>query len=98
MTTGIIRATIATARSVTAKRVFVMFQPHRYSRTLALKDQFATAFQGADAVFVADVYPASEKPIEGVSGATIADAMTKAGQTGGAFVSDRRQIPIAIGR
>ncbi len=64
-----IRATLATARGVTAKRVWVMFQPHRYTRTLALKEEFATAFKDADGVFVADIYPASEKPIPGVSGA-----------------------------
>lgn len=93
-----IRATVATARGVTAKRVWVMFQPHRYTRTLALKEQFATAFKDADGVFVADIYPASEKPIPGVSGATIVDAMKAAGQTTGVFVPDRRHIPIALGR
>lgn len=69
-----IAATVATARTGGWKRILVMFQPHRYSRTLALKDAFAKAFDGADAVFVADVYPASEKPIPGVSGLTIVDA------------------------
>lgn len=69
-----IAATVATARTGGWKRILVMFQPHRYTRTLALKDAFATAFDGADAVFVADVYPASEKPIPGVSGLTIVEA------------------------
>jgi UDP-N-acetylmuramate--L-alanine ligase/UDP-N-acetylenolpyruvoylglucosamine reductase len=69
-----IAATVATARTGGWKRILVMFQPHRFSRTLALKDAFATAFDGADAVFVADIYPASEKPIPGVSGLTIVEA------------------------
>ncbi len=70
-----IAATIATARTGDWKRVLVMFQPHRYTRTLALKEEFGRAFDQANAVFIADVYPASEKPIPGVSGQTIVDAM-----------------------
>lgn len=70
-----IAATLATARTGGWKRVIAMFQPHRYSRTLALKDAFGGAFDDADHVFVADVYAASEKPIAGVSGATIVEAL-----------------------
>ena len=93
-----IRATLNTARAIGAKRVLVMFQPHRYSRTLALKDDFGAAFQGADAVYVTDVYPASEKPIPGVSGQTIVDAIAATGQAGAVYQPDRSQIPIEIGR
>jgi UDP-N-acetylmuramate--alanine ligase len=74
-----IAATVATARSTTPGKVLAMFQPHRYSRTLALQDQFGSAFDGADAVFVADIYPASEPPIPGVSGATVVEALHKHG-------------------
>ena len=74
-----IAATLATARSTTSGRVIAMFQPHRYSRTLALRDGFGRAFDGADAVFVADVYPASEPPIEGVSGMTVLEALRENG-------------------
>ncbi|HEY5705354.1 MAG TPA: UDP-N-acetylmuramate--L-alanine ligase [Terrimicrobiaceae bacterium] len=70
-----VAATIATARTGGWKRVLVMFQPHRYTRTLALREEFGRAFDQADAVFVTDVYPASEKPIPGVSGQMIVDAM-----------------------
>jgi UDP-N-acetylmuramate--alanine ligase len=70
-----IAATIRTARTGGWNRVLVMFQPHRYSRTLALKKQFGEAFDQADAVFVTDVYPANELPISGVSGQTIVDAI-----------------------
>jgi UDP-N-acetylmuramate--alanine ligase len=74
-----IAATLATARTGGWKRVLAMFQPHRYTRTLALKDEFGGAFQDADHVFVSDVYPASEKPIPGVSGATIVEALKACG-------------------
>jgi UDP-N-acetylmuramate--alanine ligase len=70
-----ISATIATARTGGWKRVLVMFQPHRYSRTLAFKEEFGRAFDHADMVFVADVYPANEVPIPGVSGQLIVEAL-----------------------
>lgn len=74
-----IAATLATARTGGWKRVLAMFQPHRYTRTLALKDEFGGAFSDADHVFVSDVYAASEKPIPGVSGATIVEALKACG-------------------
>ncbi len=83
-----IAATIATARTGDWKRVLVMFQPHRYTRTLALKEEFGRAFDQADAVFIADVYPASEKPIPGVSGQTIVDAMLAHGHPLAEFQPD----------
>ncbi len=62
-----IRATLATARQCGYQRVLVLFQPHRYTRTQLLMDEFGRAFHQADAVFVTDIYAASERPIEGVS-------------------------------
>ena len=93
-----IRATLKTAQAIGASRIFVMFQPHRYTRTLALKNEFGTAFQGAEAVYVADVYPASEPPIPGVSGQTVVDAIAATGQGGAVYQPDRYQIPIEVGR
>src|SRR5207248_7455169 len=61
-----IRATLKTARAVGRKRVLTMFQPHRYSRTKALHNEFGSAFDDADRVVVTDVYPANEPPIPGV--------------------------------
>lgn len=72
-----IRATLETARAGHAGRIVAMFQPHRYTRTQALGEQFGAAFAKADAVVVADVYPASEPPIEGVSGQTIVDVLRR---------------------
>ena len=91
-----IRATVATALGLGANRLFVMFQPHRYSRTLALRDDFGRAFAGAEAVYVADVYPASETPIPGVSGQMIVDAIVESDQEGAIYLKNRKRIPVEI--
>jgi len=67
-----IRATLAAARECGHKRVYVVFQPHRYSRTKDLMDEFASAFKDADAVIVLPIYAASEEPIPGVTGELLA--------------------------
>jgi len=77
-----IRATLKTARSTGRGRVLTMFQPHRYSRTKALSNEFGRSFDDADYVVVTDVYPASEVPIPGISGATIADKIATHGHPG----------------
>ncbi len=68
-------ATLTAACGEPGWRLRVIFQPHRYSRTQLLRDKFATAFRGASALTVTGVYAASEKPIEGIGGHTIADAV-----------------------
>jgi UDP-N-acetylmuramate--alanine ligase len=68
-----IRATLEAARQCHYRRVHVLFQPHRYTRTYHLMDEFARSFHHADSVFVLDIYAASEKPIEGVSAAALVD-------------------------
>jgi UDP-N-acetylmuramate--alanine ligase len=55
--------------------VLVAFQPHRYTRTQLLREEFADCFRDADLVLVTDIYAASETPIPGVSGASIVDAI-----------------------
>jgi UDP-N-acetylmuramate--L-alanine ligase/UDP-N-acetylenolpyruvoylglucosamine reductase len=87
-----IAATLATARTGGHGRVIAMFQPHRYTRTQALKDAFGKAFALADHVFVSDIYPASEKPIPGISGQTIVDAMLAAGHASATHVPDIGRI------
>jgi UDP-N-acetylmuramate--alanine ligase len=62
-----IRATLAAARECGHRRIHVVFQPHRYTRTLDLMDQFGDAFADADTVVVLPIYAASEEPIPGVS-------------------------------
>jgi UDP-N-acetylmuramate--L-alanine ligase/UDP-N-acetylenolpyruvoylglucosamine reductase len=75
-----VRATIAAARTLGHKRIVVAFQPHRYTRTHALREQFGTAFAGAEKLFLTDIYAANEKPIQGVNGYTTMDAVHAAGQ------------------
>lgn len=87
-----IAATLATARTGGHGRVIAMFQPHRYTRTQALKDAFGRVFALADHVFVSDIYPASEKPIPGISGQTLVDAMLAAGHTSATHVPDIARI------
>jgi UDP-N-acetylmuramate--alanine ligase len=67
-----IRATLAAARQCGFRRIHVIFQPHRYTRTQLLFDEFATAFTDADTVTVLDIYAASEVPIDDISGALLA--------------------------
>jgi UDP-N-acetylmuramate--alanine ligase len=74
-----IRATLQAARECGYGRVLVLFQPHRYTRTLDLMEDFAGAFGDADAVQVLDIYAASEQPIEGVTGETLAAAIREKG-------------------
>jgi UDP-N-acetylenolpyruvoylglucosamine reductase len=76
-----IAETLATARQLGARRVLVLFQPHLYSRTRHLAQEFGIALSSADAVAVADVYRARELPIDGVTGKLIVDEIrgTRAG-------------------
>jgi UDP-N-acetylmuramate--alanine ligase len=62
-----IRATLAAARQCGFRRVHVIFQPHRYTRTRDLMDEFVNAFADADTLSILDIYAASEKPIEGIT-------------------------------
>lgn len=72
-----VRAVVASVREALGRRVVAVFQPHRYSRTQALADEFGAAFKNADAVCITDIYPASEEPMPGVSGQLIADAIQR---------------------
>ena len=62
-----IRATLGAAKAASFRRIFAVFQPHRYSRTLHLFDDFARAFNLADSVLILDIYPAGENPIAGIT-------------------------------
>jgi UDP-N-acetylmuramate--alanine ligase len=74
-----IKATLQAARECGFRRILVLFQPHRYTRTRDLMAEFGTAFGDADVVQVLDIYAASEQPIEGVSGEALAAVMQKNG-------------------
>jgi UDP-N-acetylmuramate--alanine ligase len=62
-----IRATLSALANLSYKRLIAVFQPHRYSRTRALMEEFTGCFNGADRLIVTDIYPASEPPIPGVT-------------------------------
>jgi len=74
-----VRATIAAARQYHRGRLVVAFQPHRYTRTAYLGAAFVEALRGADEVYLAPVYAASEQPIEGVSERTIGEPLAAGG-------------------
>lgn len=90
-------ATLETARSLKPKRLVVLFQPHRYTRTQALASEFGAALQAADLVFITDVYPASEKPIKGITGQTLVDAMKEHGDIPATFLPDFATAHHAVG-
>ena len=81
-----VRATLAAARLGPYGRVLVLFQPHRYTRTQLLMDEFARAFHVADRVYLTDIYAASESPIDGVTGAVLAERLRDFGHRGAQFV------------
>ena len=72
-----IQATIRAASKLDFEHVYVLFQPHRYSRTELLACEFGPAFDEADSVIVMDVYPAGEMPIPGVNGKTVIDSILR---------------------
>src|SRR5213592_3701453 len=92
-----IRATLKTARSTRRKRVLAMFQPHRFSRTKALRKEFGCAFDDAHHVVVTDIYPASEPPIPGISGQTIVDEVLKRGHRAATYQPRFERIHCDIG-
>jgi len=81
-----IRATLAAARQCQYRRLHVLFQPHRYTRTAHLMDDFARAFHQADTVLITDIYAASEKPIDGVSGEALVERLGAFGHRHAEFV------------
>lgn len=82
-----IRATLGAAQQCQYARIHVLFQPHRYSRTAALLDEFARSFHQADNVLILDIYAASELPIEGVSSAKLVERMRDFGHRDVDYVS-----------
>jgi UDP-N-acetylmuramate--alanine ligase len=77
-----IKATLAAAKQCGFRKVHVVFQPHRYTRTRDLMDEFTTAFGDADSLFVLDIYAASEKPIEGIGGEALAGKIAEKNGSG----------------
>jgi len=81
-----IRATLDGARLCGFERIHVLFQPHRFSRTFHLMNEFGRAFHQADSVFVLDIYAASEQPIEGVTAEALVERIRQFGHRSAEYV------------
>jgi UDP-N-acetylmuramate--alanine ligase len=89
-----IRATLSAARECGFKKIHVVFQPHRYTRTADLLDEFTTAFPDADSLILLPIYAASETPIPGVTSELLAERIRTAGAT--CAISQAEDFPTAI--
>jgi UDP-N-acetylmuramate--alanine ligase len=76
-----IKATLSGARETTSRRIIAVFQPHRYTRTQFLHEEYGRAFDDVDEVIVTDIYSAGERPIENVSSKLIVDSIRKHSHT-----------------
>ncbi len=89
-------ATLEAAKRGWPCRTVVVFQPHRYSRLSSLMKEFATSFNQADVLFITEVYPAGEKPIEGVSGQVLFEGTQQFGHKNIYFEPDLSKIPALV--
>ena len=87
-----IRAVLSAAREGAEGRVIAVMQPHRYSRLEALMEDFQNAFNDADVVFVAPVYPAGEEPVEGVDSAALTEGLRTRGHRMVSAVADLHEL------
>jgi UDP-N-acetylmuramate--alanine ligase len=85
-----VRKTLEAARALRKQRVFALFQPHRYSRTELLMEQFKKSFDHADKLFITDIYAASEAPRPGVSGLALQEEVRRAGHPDAHYVERGR--------
>jgi UDP-N-acetylmuramate--alanine ligase len=87
-----IRATLNAAKSGNFRRIFAVFQPHRYTRTMHLFDDFARAFNLADVALILDIYPAGESPIEGITTPALIDKIRSFGHKNVLYAPDNQMI------
>lgn len=93
-----IKAVLQAARQIAQGRIAVIFQPHRYTRTKALFEEFLTAFIDVDLLYIMEIYSASEQPIDGVSGAALCEAIRRRGHKAVRLLLDRKTIPSEVCR
>ncbi|MGD0282763.1 MAG: UDP-N-acetylmuramate--L-alanine ligase [Dissulfurispiraceae bacterium] len=94
-----VAATLKAARECfTNNRLFVLFQPHRYTRTRDLMDEFVVSFTDADRLFLMDIYPAGEQPIEGITAEVLLKNMKKASSGSMHYESGRKEMVEAVVR
>jgi UDP-N-acetylmuramate--alanine ligase len=91
-----IKATLAAARQCGFRKIHVIFQPHRYTRTRDLIEEFTTAFTDADSLFVLDIYAASEKPIAGITGEILAQRIREKTAMLGRYISSPAEAVDAV--
>jgi len=91
-----IRATLSAARSCGFRKIHVVFQPHRFTRTRDLIEEFTTAFGDADSLFVLDIYAASEMPIEGISGEALAQTVREKGGRSAEYASSFGEVVSSV--
>lgn len=87
-----INTTLLAARQTEPKRLICVFQPHRYTRTKLLHEEFGSAFAAADLLILTDVYAAGEEPIAGVSGETIKKEVEERTKQPVTYIADRTKI------
>jgi UDP-N-acetylmuramate--alanine ligase len=87
-----VRATIGAIRDSWKRPLTVIFQPHRYSRTQDLFDEFLNAFEGADRLILTEIYPAGEDPIPGVTGEAFYQAIKRQGHIDVEYIADKATI------
>jgi UDP-N-acetylmuramate--alanine ligase len=91
-----IRTVLAAAKQGWNRRLVVLFQPHRYTRTRDLAGEFARAFDQADVLFMTEIYAAGEPPIPGVSGQRLAESVRAAGHPSATWVERREGLADAV--
>ncbi len=89
-------ATLEAARSAYNKRIIAAFQPHRYTRTESLFDDFTRAFNKADVLYVTDIYAAGEAPIDGITPETLVSAIRGHGHQSVHYISGRAELARAL--
>jgi UDP-N-acetylmuramate--alanine ligase len=91
-----IRATLAAAREGFGRRLVVLFQPHRFTRTRDLFGDFLDAFDAADHLVLTEIYPAGEEPIDGVTAEVLYFALRRRGHLDISYVPDHRALVAAV--
>jgi UDP-N-acetylmuramate--alanine ligase len=86
-----IKETLSAARQVWKDRLIVVFQPHRFTRTKALFDEFTKAFTDADILILNDIYPASEEPIAGINSAALWAAIKQLGHPRVEYIANQKE-------
>ena len=93
-----VKATLRGAREAFGRRIVCLFQPHRYTRTRDLKEEFATAFVDADVVLLTEVYAAGEEPIPGATSESLVEAIRAHGHRDVNLIRDRASLAEAAQR